>query len=397
MRSIPVALALLAGLTPWALRAATLQVGPGQPYAKPCAAVLAASHGDTIEVDAAGSYDGDVCTWTKNGLTLRGVNGRPHIGAAGQHAQGKAIWVIAGNDTTIENVEMSGCTVPDGNGAAIRQEGTNLTLRGVYFHHNQDGILTSANAASTITIEHSEFAYNGTGTGYTHNIYIGRVGRFVFRNSWSHHASVGHLIKSRAIRSDILYSRLTGESGASASYELSFPNGGLVFVIGSLIQQPSSSQNGAMLDYLSEGAGSNSDHHLFVVNNTFVNARSTGTFLKIHDGVSQPPLARNNIFHGAGTLSSNAATVLDHNYAGSAALFVDPSQYDYRLLPTAAAVIDAGAAPGSGAGESLQPVRHYVHPAAGAPRPVAGVIDIGAYEYDASGVFLDGFESAGGR
>ena len=111
-------LALAIAVAP-AARAATLQVGPGRPYAKPCAAIAAAGHGDTIEVDAAGNYDGDVCTWTKNGLTLRGVNGRPHIRAAGQHAQGKAIWVIAGNDTTIENVEMSGCSVPDGNGAGL--------------------------------------------------------------------------------------------------------------------------------------------------------------------------------------------------------------------------------------------------------------------------------------
>ena len=384
-------LALAIAVAP-AARAATLQVGPGRPYAKPCAAIAAAGHGDTIEVDAAGNYDGDVCTWTKNGLTLRGVNGRPHIRAAGQHAQGKAIWVIAGNDTTIENVEMSGCSVPDGNGAAIRQEGTNLTLRHVYFHHNENGILTSANAASTIAIEYSEFANNGAGDGYTHNLYIGRIGRLVFRHSWSHHAVVGHLLKSRAVRNDILYSRLTGETGASASYELSFPNGGLVFVIGNLIQQPSTSQNGTMLDYLSEGAGANTDHRLFVVNNTFVNQRSAGTFLSIHPGTTQAPLARNNLFHGAGTVTSHAGTVLDHNHAGSAALFVDPSLYDYRLLPTAGAVIDAGVAPGSGAGESLQPLYEYVHPVGRAPRAQAGAIDIGAYEFGDSQVVRDGFE-----
>lgn len=388
--ALPVLALLLAA--PAVAAGATLRVGPGQPFAKPCAAIAAAANGDTIEVDAAGSYAGDVCTWTKNGLTLRGVNGRPHIAANGQHAQGKAIWVIAGNDTMIENVELSGCTVPDRNGAAIRQEGTNLILRGVYFHHNENGILTSANPASTITIEYSEFSHNGHGDGYSHNLYIGNIGHLVFRHSWSHHAVVGHLLKSRAARNDILYSRLTGETGATASYELSLPNGGLTFVIGNLIQQPATSQNGAMLDYLSEGAGANADHRLFVVNNTFVNQRSAGTFMSIHAGTSQAPLARNNIFHGAGTITSHAGTVLDHNYAGSAALFVDPAQYDYRLLPTAGAVIDAGAAPGAGAGQSLQPGYQYVHPAAAALRPVSGPIDIGAYEFDTAGVFFDGFE-----
>ena len=35
---------------------ATLQVGPGQPFATPCAAIAAAHDGDTILIDAAGNY-----------------------------------------------------------------------------------------------------------------------------------------------------------------------------------------------------------------------------------------------------------------------------------------------------------------------------------------------------
>ncbi|MDC8013000.1 hypothetical protein [Tahibacter soli] len=128
------ALALTIAMAIPSLAAAqTLSVGPGQPYATPCAAIAAASAGSTILIDAAGNYDGNVCGWSTNGLTLRGVNGRPRIDAAGNNAQGKAIWVIAGNDTTIENVELSGCRVPDGNGAGIRQEGKNLTVRRVFF------------------------------------------------------------------------------------------------------------------------------------------------------------------------------------------------------------------------------------------------------------------------
>ncbi len=369
---------------------ATLQVGPGQPFATPCAAIAAAHDGDTILIDAAGNYAGNVCAWSKNGLTLRGVNGRPHIDAAGANAQGKAIWVIAGNDTTIENVELSGCHVPDANGAGIRQEGTNLTVRGAYFHDNENGILAGANAASTITIEYSEFAHNGAGDGYSHNLYIGAVARLVFRGNWSHGAVVGHLLKSRAARNDILYNRLTGEAGGSESYEINLPNGGLSFVIGNLVEQPATTQNGAMLDYLSEGPGANSDQRLFVVNNTFVNNRGSGTFLQVAG--TTPALARNNIFVGNGTISSQADTLLDHNVVGTAALFVDAANHDYRLLPTATAVIDAGVAPGSGAGEALAPTSVYVHPTAFAPRPLAGTIDVGAYEYAGDALFADGFD-----
>ncbi len=391
MRTGRAAMTAACGLFSLTSAAETLQVGPGQAYATPCAAIAAAADGDTILIDAAGHYDGDVCAWSTNGLTLRGINGRPRIDAAGNSAQGKAIWVVAGDDTTIDNVELSGCRVPDANGAGIRQEGVNLTVRNAYFHDNENGILAGDRAGSTITIEHNVFAHNGAGDGQSHNLYIGHVDRLVFRYNWSHHAVVGHLLKSRAAENIIEYNRLTGETGGSESYEINLPNGGLSYVIGNLIQQPATTQNGALLDYLSEGFGQNTDDRLFVVNNTFVNERGSGTFLQIGAAATTPVIARNNLFHGGGTPSSQASTVLDHNLVGSDALFVDAANYDYRLRPGTAAV-DAGVDPGSGAGRSLLPTHVYVHPAAGADRPVVGAIDIGAYEWVGDVVFDDGFD-----
>lgn len=76
-------------------------------------------------------------------LTIAGVGaGRAVINAAGHNSQGKAIWVISGNNTMVEDIEFAGATVPDMNGAGIRAEGNNLTIRNCYFHDNQDGILT---------------------------------------------------------------------------------------------------------------------------------------------------------------------------------------------------------------------------------------------------------------
>src|SRR5689334_15700988 len=110
----------LAAFVLGAAQGAVLGVGPGKPYDKPCAAIRAAEPGDTIEIDASGDYTGDVCQWTTNQLTIRGVNGRPKIDAAGRNVQGKGTWVITGNDTVIDNVELTGAAVPDRNGAAIR-------------------------------------------------------------------------------------------------------------------------------------------------------------------------------------------------------------------------------------------------------------------------------------
>ncbi|MEO8671828.1 MAG: hypothetical protein ABI411_10975 [Tahibacter sp.] len=369
----------------------TLHVGPGQTYATPCAAIAAAIAGSTILIEASGNYAGNVCGWTKNGLTLRGVNGRAHIDAAGNNAQGKAIWVIAGNDTVVDNIEFSGCTVPDGNGAGIRQEGVNLTVRNAYFHDNQDGILAGDKAGSTILIENTEFLHNGSGTGQTHNLYINHVDTLIFRYNWSHGAYVGHLLKSRARQNFVLYNRLTGEAGSTESYEINLPSGGTSYVIGNLIEQPATSPNGAMLDYFSEPADPNPAQELFVVNNTFVNNRSSGTFVQVNGAVSTAAILRNNIFHGGGTVSNQAIAVLDHNLATNAAIFVNAANYDYHLLAGVVA-IDAGIDPGTGLGQSLQPTQHYAHPLSAAARPTSGILDIGAYEYLGDLIYRDGFQ-----
>lgn len=370
--------------------AGILNVGPGQPYATPCAAIAAAAAGSTLLIDASGSYNGDVCGWSTSGLTIRGVNGRPHIDAAGQNSGGKAIWVISGDNTTIDNIELSGCQVPDKNGAGIRQQGTNLTVMNSYFHDNEDGILAGDNAASTISITYSEFAHNGAGDGQSHNLYINHVARLVFEGNWSHQANVGHLLKTRALQNFILYNRLTGEAGGTESYELSMPSGGLTYVIGNLIEQPTTSQNSAILDYLSEPATANPDTRLFVVNNTFVNDLGHGTFMQIGATTSNSVVATNNIFFGGGTISTQATAVLSHNYSGPDPMFVDAADYDYHLLRGSPA-IDAGTDPGTGAGQSLVPTEEYVQPTAGMARPQDSTIDIGAYEW-VDDIFKDGFD-----
>ena len=364
-----------------AAAADTLTVGPGQALSAPCAAVAAAHDNDVIEIDAAGDYAGDVCTIGKNGLTLRGVNGRAKIDARGKNAGGKAIWVITGHDTTVENLEFSGATVPDQNGAGIRQEGDNLTVRGCYFHDNENGILSGASAQSQILIEYSEFSENGFGDGYSHNMYIGNVARFTLRYSYSHDSKVGHLVKSRAAENFITYNRLSSERG-STSYELDLPNLGRSFVIGNLIEQGENGENPSLLSYGLEGtAAGNPRHELFVVNNTFVNDRPNGgTFVNLGAAVDVPALLQNNIFAGPGTLSNQASAVSRNNFSGGDPHFVGRAALDYTL-EAGSPCIDQGSAPDMMDGVSLTPEWQYVHPANARARVGVGTIDIGAYEF----------------
>ncbi len=151
--------------------ATTLKVGPYQPFAKPSQAIRAAKDGDTIEIEA-GVYPGDVATIRANHLTIRGVGiGRAKLPAHGRDAGGKAIWVVAGSDITVENIEFSGARVRDRNGAGIRPEGKNLTVRNCRFYDCENGIL---GGNGEMLFEGCEFEHCGpVGNPATHSLYIG--------------------------------------------------------------------------------------------------------------------------------------------------------------------------------------------------------------------------------
>ena len=263
------ALACLLGLAiASSARSELLRVGPARELTQPSDAARRARDGDIIEIDA-GVYAGDAAVWRQNNLTIRGSGGRAHLRADGAHAESKAIWVIKGNNTTIESIEFSGATVQHRNGAGIRLEGAGLTLRDCYFHHNENGILTNGNRASDVPVEHSEFAYNGFGDGYSHNLYIGNIRSFVLRYSHVHHAVVGHNVKSRALKNQISYNRIMDGSDGSASYAIDLPNGGISHVFGNVIQQGPAIQNPTIVSFGAEGLA-NPVNELYFINNTVV-------------------------------------------------------------------------------------------------------------------------------
>jgi hypothetical protein len=368
--------------------AATLSVGPGKTYAKPCAAIAAAHDGDVIEITGNTTYSGDVCYIARNNLTIRGVNGRPKIDAAGKNAGGKGIWVVDGNNLTVDNVEMYGAKVPDANGAAFRLEAAGFTLRNSFLHDNQNGILSNPNANSDIVIENTEFGHNGAGDGQSHNLYIGHVKSLTFRYNFSHDANIGHNLKSRADTNLIAYNRFSslnpGETGSTAagkpSYEIDLPNAGTSYIIGNIIQQPSTPSNTAMLAYGEEGA-TNAGSDLYVINNTFVNDyASGGTFMFISGKVPTPAVVQNNIFAGVGVFSTQASTIDRTNYRSASPSFANRAAYDLHPVGSAL-MIDAGSDPGvSAKGVSLKAVAQYKAVANGEARPAVGQIDIGAFE-----------------
>ncbi|MGH2881724.1 MAG: hypothetical protein ACRDPA_03305, partial [Solirubrobacteraceae bacterium] len=223
----------------------------------------------------------------------------------------------------------------------------------------------------SIVINSSVFARNGAGDGFSHNIYINHVRSFTLRYSYSTDARVGHLVKSRALRNYILYDRLTGENGTD-SYELDLPNGGLSYVIGTVIEQGRNTQNPNMLAYGEEG-DLNPDSHLYVVNDTFVNDLHRGDAIFVGSQVTEPVFAENNISTGSSAFVSQAKARIHHNCLTNHPGFTDPANYDYRLTTTSECR-HKGVHPGTAHGFSLTPRFQYVPVASHAARTDGGTI-----------------------
>ncbi|MDQ3187839.1 MAG: hypothetical protein M3Q28_02915 [Pseudomonadota bacterium] len=276
-----------------------LTVGPGKQYVTIRAAAAASQSGDTIHISA-GEYRGDVATWSANNLTICGVGGRATLYADGVHEGGKGIWVIAGSNTTIHSVAFHGARVPDQNGAGIRQEGPTLTLRDAGFYDNENGVLSGGGTNSTITIEYSEFARNGFGDGFTHNIYIGEVGALNVRYSFFHEAKVGHNLKTRARENTIENSYFADGASGTSSYLLNFDNGGRAVVRGNLLHKGSAANNSILISHYANiwGASYNS---LTLEHNTVVSTYPGGRFIDVNTGAAVTLTA--NIFAGTGNPS----------------------------------------------------------------------------------------------
>ncbi|MFL5814328.1 MAG: right-handed parallel beta-helix repeat-containing protein [Bdellovibrionia bacterium] len=369
-----------------------LTVGSGKMYASPCAAIAAAANNDTIQIDA-GTYV-ETCYISKNGLTIRGpaTTGSPTVimdSHTVRPAGCKGIFVVSGNDTVIENIAFTGATLNPGdpwvansscsadmNGAGIRMEGTNITIRNCSFTLNDDGILAGVNTASSFLIENSYFSQNSSDS-YSHNLYIGEVANLTFRYNYSTNTRHdGHLLKSRAQHNYIYNNRLTGEAGFD-SYEINLPNAGESYVIGNIIQQTSNTGNSGIIDFGSEGYTAGHDTHLYVVNNTILNDRGSGNIVQVANGGTA--VIKNNAIVGGGTLINNMANLASQasNYVGNSPMFTDKANFNLKPL-AGSPLIHTAADPGIVNNYSLLPVNEYVHQQSAKSRNNTSGLDIGA-------------------
>jgi len=260
----------------------TLTVGPSQAYALPSDAARAAKPGDTIRIFP-GTYT-DCAVLDVDGLVIEGAG--PNVVLQGKVCNGKGIFVTAGNDITIRNITFTSARAPDHNGAGIRSEGANLTVEDSRFIGNEEGILTASNAASRILIKNSIFRGNGNCiAACAHGIYAGHIALLRVENCKFEEQHVGHHIKSRAARTEIINNSVQDGPDGSASYLVDLPNGGSALISGNVFEKGPHSGNRQTAIAIGAEQETNQAGGIIVQDNSFSNDTGIATtFVRNYTG-----------------------------------------------------------------------------------------------------------------
>ena len=315
-----------------------LTVGAGMEFARLGDALKAAVNGDTIAVKA-GTYTNDFGVVNAQ-VRIVAVSGVVNEVATTPPPNDKGILTVE-NNLSIQGFTFTGGSdgSPDGNVCGIRLEGGNLNVSYCYFHDMQEGLLTGANAAASVTIDHSEFAHNGTGDGLSHNIYVGAVASLTITNSYFHDAVVGHEIKSRAAVTTITNNIIADGPNGTASYDIDLPNGGVAKIAGNVIEKGSHASNWYAIHYSGENQFIYSNNSLSVTGNTILNDLPISTGVAVLNqaaalGLTTSANINGNNFYGfdparlvmgAGTLTANTTLGAEPAYSQPSPWAIPPT------------------------------------------------------------------------
>jgi len=247
-----------------------LTVGPGMNFALPSQAARAAKTGDVIRI-APGSYS-DCVRWTADNLIIEGTGDGATI--TGEVCDDKGLFVTQGRNITIRNITFLGARASTHNGSGIRADGAVLTVENSRFIDNDDGILAGDNPTSTIIVKDSTFRRNGNCiAACAHGIYANHIALLRVENSEFEEQHVGHHIKSRAARTEILNNFVHDGPGGSASYLVDLPNGGSARISGNKFEKgPRSENRDTAISIGGEGAKpENPPGKIDITNNVFAN------------------------------------------------------------------------------------------------------------------------------
>jgi hypothetical protein len=253
--------------------ARTLEAGTGKQFPAPSAAIAAAEPGDKVAIYPGQYFDCAVVQ--KNNVTVEGVGKAEQVVMTDKACEGKALLVIRGENVTIRNLTLTRARVPDENGAGIRGESKSITIDGVRFINNQNGILSGVEGGS-MTIRNSYFEKNGfCGSACSHGIYAGHLDLLRVENSRFFDTQHAHHIKSRAARTEIVGCDIQDGPDGTASYEIEAPNGGSLVVRNSNIVKGLNAENHTAAIMIGSEGITQMTPEIIIENNTF---RNDGTY-----------------------------------------------------------------------------------------------------------------------
>lgn len=441
---------LMVGLA--SAQAATYQVGPGRTWTQlqPLFDAVDLEPGDIVEVDGGTTYAGNVILRAADGgapgnpVTIRGlrVNGQRPILLGGTNT----IEFRLANHVVFEGFEVVG-SVADNTFRCIYHHSHDVLIRDVLVRDcPRHGILGADTDSGSLTVEFSEIRNAGSNQ-FNHAIYMAtdelrwpgsvfRLRHSVVRDSRFGDSGVGgNLIKSRAERNEIHYNWLEGAWFHALELIGPDPAGGVPAnavredsdIVGNVVVHDG--DFGAIFRFGGDGTGASNGRYRFV-NNTVIRRGGNGdtpTIFRLFDGIESVEM-HNNVFLREGAASFRVIREVEAVWVGGVSRirgsrnwfdagstfvpsgwvdsitgtdpgFVNAAGNDFRPAPGSPLLDAAGtAATASGyeIGSPLFPPAFHpssTPPTAPVPRPVAGALDIGAYERPADGLlFANGFE-----
>ncbi|MGD8326140.1 MAG: right-handed parallel beta-helix repeat-containing protein [Sphingomonadales bacterium] len=246
-----------------------IEVGQDKAIKTIAEAARIAQDNSIIFIDA-GTYK-ECAVWKQNNISIHGLSERGRqVIIEDQVCQGKAIFVVKGRNVSISNITFQNARALQRNGAGIRAEGANLTIKNCAFINNENGILTLSRGEGRITIEGSYFERNGASmNGQTHGAYIGQWDELIVRDSTFLLTHIGHHLKSRAKLTVVENSKFTDGIDGTASYHIDIPNGGDVIIRNNIFQKGPKTDNRTAAIAIGFERSSNETKSLLIENNKF--------------------------------------------------------------------------------------------------------------------------------
>lgn len=175
----------------------------------------------------------------------------------GAACEGKATLVLRGRSARVEGLIFQNVRVPDANGAGIRLERGDLTVRQSWFRDSEQGILSADDPAGAVLIEQSTFTRLGRcdrGLACAHSVYFGDYGSLTIRRARFEQGRGGHYVKSRAGRVEVSQSSFDDAGGHTTNYMIDLAAGAAGKIADNVfVQGPDKENHSAFIAVAAEG------------------------------------------------------------------------------------------------------------------------------------------------